>query len=262
MTDAQHRTFPIVVPQALKPERVASLTAALPKLIDMPPHEGRAASSRSIYWMLRNGLRGPAAAILDAFAESPLNALASELFPDGYTFLVGNCAIRRHQPGNEESHLDYHFDASFIGWTSKMVNFWVPLTALEAGVPGLSFLDYARVEKNIWPKWQGMQTADGTGRRALSVIEDKAIRNVLGDDLGALQLAPKVSPGGALVFDERTLHRTEIVEEPTRQRLSIEYRIAGRDAIPLGYVKRGFPVLDVATVDGRHTFEIRAVSPG
>lgn len=257
MTEASHTQFPIALSEGMTPAVVQRLAALVPRVIDLPPHDGLSGSSKSISWMLANKMSAPVAAVLDAFCESPLHAMATGLFPGGYSFLIDNCAIRRHRPGVAESHLTYHFDASFLGHERTMVNFWVPLTPLEDGAPGLTFLDPALVHAKVWPLWTQWSDNRISNRTGLTLMEDRQLYEMVGSDIAGFEATPKVPPGGALVFDERTLHRTESVDGPGRERLSIEYRIAGFDAIPPAYAQCHRPVLDLVTVDGRFSYRAR-----
>lgn len=257
MTDPSRTRFPVVVEPGLAEARVAELSAALPALIDRPGRSALEQSSKSIHWMLKNRQQRVAAAVLDAFCESPLFDRALEFFPDGFSFLIANCAVRRHQPGVASSRLGYHFDASFIGRAEKMLNFWVPLTPLGDGVPGLTFVDPEFVEQKVWPLWQRWLGESDAASKGLTLIEDRVLQQLSDGGIAALELAPQVTVGGALLFDERTLHRTQIVSGQERARLSIEYRLAGRGAVPRAYIEHRYPIVDATRAGSRSGYPLK-----
>jgi Phytanoyl-CoA dioxygenase (PhyH) len=153
--------------------------------------------------------------------------------------------FRRHN--DEAKFVAWHIDADaatagVYGITS--INMWLPLGKVGGAAPSLEFLPAShRVMRDI-PALEG-------GERYRS---DDWVRSTV----PGRTWTPAAAPGDAILFDQFTLHRTQIADFTDPSRLSCELRFVLPSTIPRRAVRKAKAV----TRRIRTTFTRAAVSDG
>lgn len=148
----------------------------------------------------------------------------------GEELLLQLCNLRYQRPGCDDNDVPWHLDANFFGFGVPMLTVWAPFVPVGRDAAGLEFC---------------VPDGDGPGEYAVRAFWSRRRR----DDLGRRVLADadlddffdghpwriasgELSPGDAFVFDQYTLHRTQLLEKATGDRVAVDYRVASRDRFP------------------------------
>jgi hypothetical protein len=175
--------------------------------------------------------------LFDAFRRAPLHDLARRTFGDDYVFLLNACALRHHKSEVSTSALTMHFDGMFLGGDHPSVNFWIPLADVGETVPGISFIANKELEALIWQHFNAGQERRGWQPADPSILYRLMPPNVR-EKLASMTYTPKARAGDAIAFDGATLHATQEMAAWTGHRVSLEFRVAARNAIPVIYRTR------------------------
>ena len=238
--------YPIHFQSALTDQTASYLRDAIPSVISLPPHEGRAASSKSFLFMAQNSgdselcfnvLRE----IVNAFTGSKLNQIARNILGNDILFLIRNCSIRHHKENIEESRIGPHFDASFIGSDQVALNFWISLDPCGIQSPGLSFFKDTKTNTALWSVFQNYHTTENKEMIDPEIVSKMIVGNFPGR-IEDHMFTPVINAGDCLLFDTGTMHCTQQINSMTKDRVSIEYRVCSAQGIPDIYRSRNLPL--------------------
>ncbi|MEQ8397359.1 hypothetical protein [Thalassobaculum sp.] len=233
---------PVLVEQAFSAHQVSELRAAMDACRPFMSDLQNRANSIGFDQLRRRNEPAPLTAVIGAFLNSGAHDFAAEQFPDGYCFLLWNCSFRYHDPASTKSHLEMHFDASFLGLGGKVYNVWVPLDDLGNGVPGLTFLSPEADPLKLYRVWRAKydaRTAKHGPGAAVDIFFDRRMVERIYENLGdGAFVSPRIKAGGFIAFHQLVAHSTEVVQKAPKPRGSLEFRIAGIRALPDVYRKR------------------------
>lgn len=143
-------------------------------------------------------------------------------------FLMFACLVRSHRPGASRSHVPFHQDVTFMTNRFRSFNCWIPLVDCGVEAPGLEVLRRRMsddVSERIDPN-----------RDPTSLFRDLDLTASVSDIAepcgGEAFVTPILSAGDGLIFDQLTIHRTQIGLENRRRRISLEIRGCAAD-VPL-----------------------------
>lgn len=162
-----------------------------------------------------------AAQLLSWFWRSGLNEEFEARTRQTPVLLAQFCTIRRHLAGRRATHVDWHFDASFVGFGGTFLVFWVPLDPVGEDSPGLDFY-FPRGQYrlgDIADKWRDVPLQDGQ-----RILDDAGI-SAFFDGKPAQHVQARLDPGDLVFFDETVPHRTQHLNTITRDRTAIEFRV-------------------------------------
>lgn len=142
----------------------------------------------------------------------------------------------------------------FLGGDKPSVNFWVPLDDVGETLPGLSFISNKDLERHAWDRYQAKMDAAGWRSTDPNLL-DKMMPSEARETFRKFLFTPKVHRGDALLFGAETLHATQDVPDWQGERVSVEFRVAKSDAIPLLYARRG-GLLAKAVGEGDNGFRL------
>lgn len=178
------------------------------------------------------------------------------LLGDDLAFLVENCSMRFHEPGNTDSYLGFHLDAGFTGLSHLMINLWVPLDRVGETCQSLTFLNPQADARPLIPKWrEAFESAEDHFRPRVRPQYSLDELLALARDQGLEQpfFTPILNPGDAMLFNQFTVHATQPLRNPTATRQSYEFRVAAHGRIPSFYSNRQRPLQRWTWIDGTWT---------
>ena len=223
--------FPIVLKDAFTKQEVGKLADLLNSAF---PDEMKPEYQNSANFAMIDEHKGERGAeiresIMNMFCASPCLQVAEKVLRDQPVFLMHECAFRFHEPGQYDSHLAFHLDGQFMGTESTTLNFWVPTVDVGETAPGLTFL---RPECDI----RLFINAFNQNKMGGPTVHTEAdLERIYGAPIDSLVTTPVVTAGSVLLFHQTTLHSTQKLPEGGNYRLSIEFRIGQRSALPKHY---------------------------
>jgi hypothetical protein len=171
--------------------------------------------------------------VLEAFLHSPAFALYQQLFDDEIAFLLDVCQLRRQSPERHAPHVPYHQDLSFVGTDFMVVNSWIALDPCGPGAaaPGLE-LAGPRVTEDL--------RIGGPPPRGAHYFDQLAIdaATVQRRFPAAARHHPDMAPGDGVLFDQFTVHRTDVRPHHATERTSLEIRACRASSVPDGHPLR------------------------
>lgn len=172
--------------------------------------------------------------VLHFFWSSVLPKTYEELFKREPMLILDLCKFRAQRPQPSHGYTPWHLDANFYGFDVPMLTAWMPLVDVGVNAPGLEFRVPRRTvsDSEIRTFWESIPRNDGGGRS----IDDDRIPELFGAD--SRLLAPVLTIGSCVIFDQHALHRTQILDGATNSREAIEFRIVAADEAP-DYVMGG-----------------------
>jgi hypothetical protein len=230
--------FPVVLASAFGPDQVARLTEIVRMLIPKNLEDGDINSydmmkSLTAYGELGRSLMEETFQI---FLNSTCPQVAHRLLRDTPVILFPHCAFRFHQPGDDHSHLPYHFDGGFMGTDVTTLNFWIPLVDVGETAPGITFLK-PKVDPTPFLKDWLTEVTRKSGKR----YSAEEIGRLYGQEPSDLLHTPVLQAGSVAVFHQLTPHATQKLPDGGDYRISIEVRVGGRSALPAIYKHRNLP---------------------
>jgi hypothetical protein len=142
----------------------------------------------------------------DALAEE-VCARTRELFGEHWVFYPARSFFRRHV--GAKLLIPWHLDADVAKLNQKRCfNVWLPIDPVGRGLPSLEMIRGSHLKLGVSPT--------------------KTVRDAVVASLGP-SWTPQLDPGDALVFDQFTLHRTQIAGQPNLLRTSCEFRFYHED---------------------------------
>jgi hypothetical protein len=171
--------------------------------------------------------------VIEAFMHSPAFALYRQLFDDEIAFLLDVCQLRRQNPQRHAPQVPYHQDLSFVGTDFMVVNSWIPLDSCGPGAasPGLEVAG-ARVAEDL--RIGGLPAR---GAHYFDLLEIDAATVQRRFPAAALR-HPDMAPGDAVLFDQFTVHRTDVRPHHATERTSIEVRACRAASVPADHPLR------------------------
>jgi hypothetical protein len=133
--------------------------------------------------------------------------------------------FRRHD--DEAKFVAWHIDADAAaagGYGITSINMWLPLTSVGGAAPSLEFLPASHLVMRDLPALEG----------SARYRSDEWVRSTVPGGTWT----PAAAPGDAILFDQFTLHRTQIADFADPSRLSCELRFVVPLTIPRRAVRK------------------------
>lgn len=248
-------TWPIVLHGNLNATALGQLNACFDRAFEVASVRGRQANSVNFFELYKAN-RGPMVeATLQPFLDSPAALVLAEKLGPNLALLLDYCTFRYHEPGREESRLEYHFDANFLGGQHMALNAWVTLTEAGRDAPGLTFLKPDIDQAPMLARWK--QTVDAlrrnqTGPAAVDVaFSEEDVNGVCGRPDGTHLDTPLMAAGDCLIFHQFVLHATQPMSGAHEVRRSIEFRVADPARLPRLFAARRRPFIALTLEQGR-----------
>jgi hypothetical protein len=184
--------------------------------------------------------------LLGWFWRSGLSEEFTARFHQAPVLLPLFCSIRRHTAGSRASHVNWHFDANFVGFGGSFLVFWVPLDPVGEESPGLDFYfpqGQFRMS-DIAERWNRVPFVDGK-----RTLDDAGIAAFFGGPPGR-RMHTVLNPGDLAVFDAVVPHRTQHLPSITHDRTAIEFRVTSAEAPIPNHVRFEPDVAMAMTGDG------------
>jgi hypothetical protein len=144
--------------------------------------------------------------IVEAFGRAGIGELLEAYFGEWPVLSAKKSTLRRATPA---SPTEWHQDGAFLGAGTRTVNVWVALTPCGDTAPGVEVIP------------QAFDRIVETGTEGSQFDWSVSHRTAVG--LGAPPAqSPVFEPGDALLFNQMTLHRTDIRPTMTDDRYAIE----------------------------------------
>jgi hypothetical protein len=176
-------------------------------------------------WALNGGV--DPLIVIKFLVQSGASRVLRTLWRGTLNFLGAHCLPRRQSPGHGVNWATpFHQDASFLGNSCLILNFWIPLVACGRDAPGLELvLDHP-------PGIVERAAPFDVSKPDYSGIELPS-QEIL-DRYGADKMwHPEMQLGDILVFSNLAIHRTYLREDMQNSRISLEVRCTdGSNANP------------------------------
>lgn len=137
----------------------------------------------------------------------------SPLYTEGARLLPKRCMARRVDWGVSKSKVGWHMDANLVGYTAPVLTAWIPLVEIDHETPGLEFACHGLSDEEAAKLWKEAKKRDGQ-------VNDDELKHLVGN---FTTVAPRLSPGSALVFNQFEIHRTEALTKH-KPRVSVDIR--------------------------------------
>jgi hypothetical protein len=215
-----------VVERVFEPDKLGACGAGILSLADLP---GKI-PLRNLIFARNEALANIGRFLLLHFWQSPL--------PDRYAAATGEepllllhiCTLRVQEPSTTANYVPWHLDANFFGFDTPLWTVWVPFVDVGTEAVGLEFslpVDGVIDERHVEAYWRLRQPNE----HGQTVIGE-ADRADFHGERAFTTIAPPLRVGGAFVFDQYVLHRTQVAPRASRRRVAIEYRISPRSRFP------------------------------
>lgn len=136
---------------------------------------------------------------------------SSPLYSPGAELIANRCMARRVEEGAPRSSVGWHMDANLVGYGRTVWTAWIPLVEIDHETPGIEFACHETTDAA--DRWRRAEKREGQ-------VDDAGLRAIVGP---FTVLAPRLSPGSALVFNQYEIHRTEVMGKH-RPRVSVDIR--------------------------------------
>lgn len=182
---------------------------------------------------------GPRArlSLIQTLVSAKLFSFARASLSDDIAIITEYCQFRRYdpRPGLLPSH--WHYDTFLISRTARMLTFWIALEDVDDATPGLTIATSSCRPAPLWDRvLAGYDDPDRIyprEKRDSAVLQDKDVEQAVSLDPELEFISPRLPAGGAIVFDGRFLHRTEMLSpEHSKPRFSLEVRALAWDDLP------------------------------
>lgn len=177
---------------------------------------------------------GLSAIIRQGFWQSRMPDIYAQVTKRRPMYLEHFCAGRLQAVGDYKEAIGWHVDANFWNFEIPMLVFWVSLTPSGVTAPAVEFAVPVNPDK---PKLSAEEFKSRYRAFARECV--KAGKPIVASDeqvedmLGPFQRSHfSMNAGDALVFDQFTFHRTQMLADATAARFSIEFRVVDRDNLP------------------------------
>ncbi len=138
-----------------------------------------------------------------------IEARARELFGSKWTMYPDRSYFRRQQPQTKSGKTRWHIDADAAALNQRdCINVWMPLDVVGRELPTLEIVPKSHLTMRNVPQLP-----------ASSPWRDEEFVASVG-----APVAPILNPGDALVFDQFTLHRTQVIGRLDFVRTACEFR--------------------------------------
>jgi hypothetical protein len=160
------------------------------------------------------------------FWNTPLPGIFQAMHGTAPALQLDFLSVRRHDPGNRESHVAWHADANFTAGpgAGPLMTCWVPLNPVGEDAPGLDFCVPLRKPSGavLHERWLQVmkRSADGS-------FTDEGLDEIYGTGNYRIE-SHRLDPGDCHVFDRYMIHRTQRLETVTRARYAVEFRVVSR----------------------------------
>lgn len=149
-------------------------------------------------------------------------------FSEDVYFILQYAVLRYYDPSVGGAFANWHFDANILGPYTRMLNFWIPLVDVGISSPGITLVTPKRAPQTVWQHLENVVAKDGRitdANRKMTLYADKAMADEIEKDESCKLITPVIPAGGALVFDQQTLHRTQFLTQGMTPRYSFEVRV-------------------------------------
>lgn len=234
-------SFPINIPSAFSQELVRELRDKIEDIVPrgMPDEQMNSSDMAKTIAQMEGG-SAHVIRILEMFCEAGCVDLAKQIFNDDIVFLLPQCAYRFHEPARFHSHLPFHVDAGFLGIDATTLTFWVPLVDVGDTAPSLTFLR-PDLDQVVFLKFWADRARIGD----VPYLEVGEIEQLYGKPQADLFTTPVLPAGSVSIFHHLTPHAIQSLTDGGAYRVSLDYRIAARSALPQRYTTRDLPVATV-----------------
>jgi len=181
-----------------------------------------------IYHLADPATRSMVATVARRFFESPLPAEFVARFGRQPLLNLTHTTIRLQAPESSETRIGWHLDLNFALDAAPFLVAWVPLEDIDETRIGLEIcIPAGAVDfKALLAPWR----ARLANHQALTFSEDD-VRTMFGDG-GYRTKIMRLPAGGAAVFNQFLLHRTETSMQATNSRRSFEFRMIDLENLP------------------------------
>ncbi|MBI1189015.1 MAG: hypothetical protein GC206_17045 [Alphaproteobacteria bacterium] len=161
------------------------------------------------------------------FYASELPALFAERFGKRPALSLGITTIRYQAPDAPANRVEWHLDLNFVYDDSPFMVAWVPLEDVGTTRIGLEVCAPTRpvAPAALFTPWLQRIRSGRT-----PVFTDGEVEAIFGAD-GFQARSLSLSAGGAAVFDQFVLHRSQDLTTATEPRRSFEFRMMDLDAL-------------------------------
>jgi hypothetical protein len=182
---------------------------------------------------------GPKArlSLIETLVGAKLFGFARASLGDDIAIITEYCQFRRYdpRPGLLPSH--WHYDTFLISRNARMLTFWIALEDVDEATPGLTIATSSCRPTPIWNKvLAGYGDPDRIyprEKRDTAVLQDEDVARAVALDPELEFISPRLPAGGAIVFDGRFLHRTEMLSPAhSKPRFSLEVRALAWNDLP------------------------------
>lgn len=176
----------------------------------------------------RLDLQKPIFETIKKFYDSKLPEVFAKRLGRAPTLNLTFTTIRRHLPDSSGSRVDWHLDLNFVGDSAPFLVAWVPLEDVGVVRPGLEiYMPSGRTTDfgSLLEAWKARARAGG----AMSFTSEE-IAEIL-DSTNYRVVTLRMPAGGAAVFDQYVLHRTQVLQQAAETRHSFEFRMVDLDTL-------------------------------
>lgn len=185
--------------------------------------------------------------LLRTLVEARFFDFARAALGDDIAIVTEYCQFRRYDPVDALMPSHWHYDAILTSLNNRMLTFWVAVDDVDDRTPGLTIATAPEQPSTFWSRltaaFDDPDRILSRDSRAATLMHDEEIAEALADRPDIELISPRLPAGGAIVFDGRFLHRTQMLS-PTfdRPRYSLEIRVMAWNDLPTDILDVGYEI--------------------